>query len=92
MKRRPVLGAICGLVFGLFVALDLQQFSVRPLDSLSLFGLPLLGLLIGLALGMTSPLGFLRKGDRGTGTTAAAVPMGPSGEGVHQGGSGSSSI
>jgi hypothetical protein len=47
-----VLGAISGLLLGVFVALDLQQFGVRPLDNLSVFGLPLIGLpLIGLVVG-----------------------------------------
>lgn len=62
MKRRgrPVLGAISGLFLGLFAAVDLQQFSVRPLDSMSLFGLPALGLVIGLAFALWAPFGRKR--------------------------------
>jgi hypothetical protein len=62
---RPVLGAVSGLLFGVFLALDLQQFSIRPLDNFSVIGLPLLGLVLGLALGLTHPL------RRGTGKPAA---------------------
>ena len=54
-RGRPVLGAIAGLLFGLFVAFDLQQFGVRPLDNLSLFGLPIAGLVLGLVLAFTAP-------------------------------------
>jgi hypothetical protein len=53
---RPVLGAISGLLFGIFLALDLQQFAIRPLDSFSVIGLPAIGLVVGLALGLTHPL------------------------------------
>ena len=44
-KGRPVLAGVLGLVLGLAIALDLQQFSVRPLDSVSL----LLALVAGAA-------------------------------------------
>jgi len=54
---RPILGAVSGALFGGFVALDLQQLAIWPLDDLSVFGLPLLGLAAGLALGLTRPLG-----------------------------------
>ena len=54
-----MLGAVSGLLFGLFVAIDLQQFGIRPLDSLSLFGLPAIGLVLGLLLAWWAP--FARK-------------------------------
>lgn len=57
MKGRPVLGAIAGLLLGLFLALDLQQFGIRPLDNLSVIGLPLLGLVLGLLVAYFAPLG-----------------------------------
>jgi hypothetical protein len=57
MTGRPFLGAISGLFLGLFVALDLQQFGFRPLDSFGMFGLPLIGLILGAAFGMWAPLG-----------------------------------
>jgi hypothetical protein len=58
-RGRPVLGAVSGLLFGLFVAVDLQQFGVRPLDSVSLFVLPAIGLVLGLLLAWWAP--FARK-------------------------------
>lgn len=55
MRGRPVLGVIFGLLFGVFLAVTLQQFSVRPLDNLSVIGLPILGLVLGLALSKWAP-------------------------------------
>lgn len=55
-RGRPVLGAVAGLLFGVFLALTLQQFGVRPLDNLSVLGLPPLGLVAGTALGRWAPL------------------------------------
>lgn len=66
-RGRPVLGAISGLLFGFFVAVDLQQFAVRPLDNVSFFGLPLVGLLLGIGLATWAPFG--RK------AATAAVPQ-----------------
>ncbi len=57
MKGRPVLGAIFGFLFGVFLALTLQQWSIRPLDNLSVIGLPIAGLIIGLLLARWAPLG-----------------------------------
>lgn len=57
MKGRPVLGAISGLLFGVFVALDLQQFGIRPLDTVSVIGLPVAGLVLGLILAAVAPFG-----------------------------------
>jgi len=56
-RGRPILGAIAGLFLGLFVAVDLQQFGIRPLDNLSVFGLPLIGLALGLGLALWAPFG-----------------------------------
>lgn len=56
MKKRPILGAISGLFLGVFIAIELQQFGVRPLDNLSVIGLPLIGLLFGVLIGTTTPL------------------------------------
>ena len=44
---RTILGLLSGLLLGLALAVDLQQFAVRPLDSLSVVGLPVLGMLVG---------------------------------------------
>ncbi len=57
MRGRPVLGAIFGLLFGAFLAIVLQQFSIRPLDNLSVFGLPVAGFLLGLLLAAWAPFG-----------------------------------
>lgn len=55
MRGRPALGVIFGLLFGVFLAATLQQFSIRPLDNLSVIGLPVFGLIIGLALAKWAP-------------------------------------
>jgi hypothetical protein len=62
MRGKPVLAAISGLLFGAFVALILQQWAVYPLTSLSVLGLPALGLILGLVLAAWAPFG--RRNDR----------------------------
>ena len=57
MKGRPVLGFISGLLFGLFLALTLQQFGVVPLTTATVIGLPILGIVIGLGLAAWAPFG-----------------------------------
>ena len=59
MKRRgrPVLGAIAGLLLGAFVAIDLMMFKVHRLDDVSVFGLPAIGLVLGILLGVVAPFG-----------------------------------
>jgi len=57
LRGRPVLGLIMGLLFGLFLALVLQQFCIWPLDNLTVIGLPLLMALAGLGLGVWGPFG-----------------------------------
>ena len=57
MKGKPVLGVISGLFFGLFLALLLQQFGIRPLDNLSVIGLPILGIVLGLVMASVAPFG-----------------------------------
>jgi hypothetical protein len=67
MKGHPILGAVFGLTFGLFLALVLQQWGVYPLTTLSVIGLPVLGLMIGLLLAAWAPLG------KGPGPSTPAV-------------------
>lgn len=57
MKGRPILGFISGLFLGVFVAILLQQYGLRPLDNLSVFGLPGLGAILGLILARIAPFG-----------------------------------
>ena len=74
MRGKPVLAAISGLLFGFFLALALQQWSVYPLTVLSVLGLPLLGLILGLLLAAWAPFG-------GRGATAETpTPQPPAGE------------
>jgi hypothetical protein len=54
-----VLGGISGLLFGLFVAVDLQQFGIRPLDNMAVFGFPAIGVVLGLLLAWWAP--FARR-------------------------------
>jgi hypothetical protein len=57
MKGRPVLGFISGLLFGLFLALTLQQFGIVPLTTVSVIGFPVLGIIIGLGMAAWAPFG-----------------------------------
>jgi hypothetical protein len=63
---RSIAVAIVGLFFMLFVAIDLVLFGVIPVNSVIVTILPLLGLVVGLALGLAA-------GDR----EAAAEDTGP---------------
>ena len=78
-RGRPVLGAIMGLLFGVFVALDLAFFGVRPLDSFSVIGLPLIGLALGLGLAYWAPFGRKRAVADAASPTPGPRPAGPSG-------------
>ena len=52
---RTILGLLSGLLLGLALAVDLQQFAVRPLDSLSVLGLPVVGMLVGVLVARFRP-------------------------------------
>ncbi len=58
MKRRgrPILGAICGLLLGVFLALDLHMLHIWTLSKASETVLPAAGLVVGLLLGLTGPI------------------------------------
>ena len=58
---RPVLGAIMGLLFGIFLTFDLLQMSVFPLESNVVVAIPIVMLIVGFVLGKVAPLGFLRR-------------------------------
>lgn len=51
IQRRPILGIISGLFFGIFAAADLVLFGLVPLDSIVLVVVPIVGLLLGIVLG-----------------------------------------
>lgn len=57
MKGRPVLGVISGFLFGLFLALTLQQFGIMPLTTLSVVGFPIIGIIVGIGLAAWAPFG-----------------------------------
>jgi hypothetical protein len=59
---RPVLGAISGLLFGLFLTVDLLFLSVFTLSSVMVLLLPVVFLVAGIILGLVAPLRFLRRG------------------------------
>ncbi|MDH4117698.1 MAG: hypothetical protein OEZ14_00160 [Acidimicrobiia bacterium] len=61
MSGKPVLGAISGVFFGVFFALFLQQWAIYPLTPLSVIGLPILGLILGLLLSAWAPFGRSRS-------------------------------
>jgi hypothetical protein len=56
-RGRPILGAIAGLLFGLFVGLDLVFFKVIASGSPVLLILPIVGLVIGIAGALAAPFG-----------------------------------
>lgn len=73
MRGRPVLGTISGLFLGLFIAIALFQWKVRPLEALTVYGLPALFGVIGLALALWAP--FARG--RAAAMSAPAEPEPP---------------
>jgi hypothetical protein len=56
-RGRPILGALSGLLLGLFLGIDLFLFGLVPLDSIAVTLLVVLGLVGGIALGFLAPLG-----------------------------------
>lgn len=56
-----MLGAIFGLLFGIFLTVDLLLLGTFPLDSAMVLALPLVSLIAGVILGVAAPLRFLRR-------------------------------
>jgi ABC-type antimicrobial peptide transport system permease subunit len=61
VRGRPVLGAIFGLLFGIFLMLTLLQMSVFSLDSAMVIVVPIVMLVLGALNGYFAPLRFLRR-------------------------------
>ena len=59
-RGRPVLAALCGLLTGVFVSLDLVFFGVVQLDNIAVTVLPVAGLIAGILLALWAPLGRTR--------------------------------
>ena len=57
-QRRPVLGAVSGFFFGLFLGTTLLLFGVLPLNSPWLTLLPVIWLVLGAAWGFWAPFGI----------------------------------
>lgn len=74
MRGKPVLGAISGLLFGVFVALFLQQWAIYPLTPLSVIGLPVLGFILGLLLAAWAPFGRSKQGDAAGSAPVSEAP------------------
>jgi hypothetical protein len=55
-RGRPVLGAISGFFFGLFLGVTLLSFGILPLNSALLTLLPIIGFVGGLVLAFTAPI------------------------------------
>lgn len=55
-RGRPVLGAIAGFFFGIFLSFDLVMFDVMALDSNVLAALPVAGVAAGVVMGRKAPL------------------------------------
>jgi len=58
---RPVLGTICGILFGLFLSLTLTVYAGIPLNSVLYYVFTAAGLVLGLVLGLTGPFGRNRR-------------------------------
>ena len=55
MRGRPVLGVICGFLFGLFLAVTLVLAGVLPLNSVIVTVLPFAGVAYGLLMARWAP-------------------------------------
>jgi hypothetical protein len=60
-KGRPILGAISGLLFGLFLTITLTVYAGVPFDSVLYIILTAGGLVLGIVLGFLGPFRRNRK-------------------------------
>jgi hypothetical protein len=56
-RGRPIIGAIAGFFFFLFLALDLLLLGVIPLKSPVITILPIVGIIVGIVWAKFAPLG-----------------------------------
>lgn len=56
-RGRPVVGVIGGLLFGLGLAVFIQQAGLWPLDLVSGIALPVIGIFLGVMLARRAPFG-----------------------------------
>jgi hypothetical protein len=56
-RGRPIIGAIAGFFFFLFLALDLLLLGVIPLKSAVITILPIVGIIVGIVWAKFAPLG-----------------------------------
>ena len=57
----PAIGGLCGLLLGLFLAVDLLLFGTIRLDSALVVILPIVLLVVGVVAGLFAPLTMLRR-------------------------------
>lgn len=55
-RGRPILGGFAGLLFGLFLAVELLALGTLALDSMLLALLPVLFLIVGVVWAIAAPL------------------------------------
>lgn len=72
MKGHPVVGVICGFLFGLFLAGFLLTIGVLATDSILHIVLPIVFLFVGLGLAAAAP--FKRSRLQPTGAAAPSAP------------------
>lgn len=73
-RRRPVLGILSGIIFGIFGALSLALWGIVPLDSVALTIVLVFGIGLGIAVGFTTPLARLRGGGAAPAPESPAAP------------------
>ena len=73
MKGKPVLGAISGFMFGLFLGISLFLWGVIPLHSMLIWILPILGVILGLAMASWAPFGGNGDANESSATQPAAT-------------------
>ena len=92
VRGRPVLGAIAGFFFGLFLSITLLTNGVLATDNILLLVFPILFLILGILWGYWAPLGSKTPPPAATGRAGMAGGAPISGESFDQGGGSSSTV